>query len=134
GNLDLHLMYKALFELSADRNEFVSRLFARPRPAGVAAGASPSEMFSAYKRVDSNEALYLDTLKAIEAQLVKRHGFDLSIDDLGGIEYAYHAFVQYGPDLRYSSTGGVGGGVQPTYADLMKETDASGHAYGFLSS
>ena len=32
GNLDLHLMYKALFELSADRAEFVSRLFSKARP------------------------------------------------------------------------------------------------------
>jgi len=31
-NLDLHLMYKALFELATDRADFVSRLFSRPRP------------------------------------------------------------------------------------------------------
>jgi hypothetical protein len=29
GNLDLQLMYKALFEISSDRAEFVSRLFSR---------------------------------------------------------------------------------------------------------
>ena len=34
GNLQLHLMYKALFELSKDRAEFVSRLFSKPRPDG----------------------------------------------------------------------------------------------------
>ena len=34
GNLLQHLMYKAIFELSADRAEFVSRLFSKPRPAG----------------------------------------------------------------------------------------------------
>src|SRR6266478_4225505 len=34
GNLDLHLMYKALFEMSADRAEFVSRLFSKARPRG----------------------------------------------------------------------------------------------------
>src|SRR5262245_43187420 len=33
GNLLEHLMYKAIFELSVDRAEFVSRLFSRPRPA-----------------------------------------------------------------------------------------------------
>ena len=43
GNLQLHLMYKALFELSSDRADFVSRLFslkrpARPRPQVVGAG------------------------------------------------------------------------------------------------
>src|SRR4029453_13003730 len=29
GNLDVHLMYKALFETSANRAEFVSKLFSR---------------------------------------------------------------------------------------------------------
>ena len=35
GNLQLHLMYKALFELSSDRADFVSRLFSLKRPAGL---------------------------------------------------------------------------------------------------
>ena len=35
GNLDVHLMYKALFELSKDRVDFVSRLFSRERPDGL---------------------------------------------------------------------------------------------------
>ena len=34
GNLLQHLMYKALFELSADRAEFVSRLFSSRGPRG----------------------------------------------------------------------------------------------------
>jgi hypothetical protein len=38
GNLDLHLLYKTLFELSVDRAEFVSRLFSRPRPSGLNGG------------------------------------------------------------------------------------------------
>ncbi|HUK32675.1 MAG TPA: hypothetical protein VLV86_02125, partial [Vicinamibacterales bacterium] len=33
GNLLLHLMYKALVEMSTDRADFLSRLFARPRPS-----------------------------------------------------------------------------------------------------
>src|SRR5205809_2634891 len=34
-NLDEHLMYKVLFELSANRAEFLSRLFSRKVPDGV---------------------------------------------------------------------------------------------------
>ena len=37
GNLHEHLLYKALFEMSADRAEFLSRLFSRKRPAGLSA-------------------------------------------------------------------------------------------------
>src|SRR6187431_1154163 len=33
GNLQEHLLYKALMEMSADRADFLSRLFSRPRPA-----------------------------------------------------------------------------------------------------
>ncbi len=42
GNLQLHLMYKALFELSTDRADFVSRLFslrAASRPGAKINGA-----------------------------------------------------------------------------------------------
>src|SRR5437867_10455807 len=48
GNLDLQLMYKALFELSADRGEFVSRLFAKKRPNGLTAKSTAQEIFTAY--------------------------------------------------------------------------------------
>ena len=34
GNFDLQLMYKALFEMSADRADFVSKLFSKKRPGG----------------------------------------------------------------------------------------------------
>ena len=44
GNLDVHLLYKALFELSKDRAEFVSRLFSRKRPNGL---TTPLECSSA---------------------------------------------------------------------------------------
>src|SRR5436309_9572696 len=65
GNLDLHLMYKALFEMSADRAEFVSRLFSRKRPDGLGAKSSALEIFDAYARVQASAALYKENLKAI---------------------------------------------------------------------
>src|SRR5580765_3519371 len=48
GNMLLHLIYKALVELSADRADFLSRLFARPRPAGLAQDAPAPVLFAAY--------------------------------------------------------------------------------------
>ena len=38
GNLHEHLLYKAMFELSNDRADFLSRLFSRARPAGLDGG------------------------------------------------------------------------------------------------
>src|SRR5262249_12313095 len=43
GNVDLHLMYKALFDLSTDRADFVSRLLSRKRPAGLTATSTAAE-------------------------------------------------------------------------------------------
>src|SRR5437773_667229 len=43
GNLHEHLLYKALIEMSADRAEFLSRLFARKRPADLPSGAGAGD-------------------------------------------------------------------------------------------
>src|SRR4029079_17735778 len=80
GNLDLHLMYKALFELSSDRAYFVSRLFSRPRPEGLKSASTAEDIFDAYARAQPSEALYRENLKAIERLLVEKHGFALPAD------------------------------------------------------
>src|SRR6266478_75530 len=58
GNLDVQLMYKALFELSKDRAEFVSRLFSRKRPDGLTTKSSASEMLTADAAADGKRAFY----------------------------------------------------------------------------
>jgi hypothetical protein len=135
GNRDLHLMYKALFELSTDRADFVGRLFARPRPAGLTRDSTAGRIFDAYRSVDSDSALYTETLAAIRHHLVVTRHLPLSSEDLDGIEYVYSMFARYGPDLRYSSSaGGFGGASQPTYADLMTSTDDKGFARSYLAN
>ncbi|MGB7219584.1 MAG: hypothetical protein WBD07_12345 [Vicinamibacterales bacterium] len=134
GNLDLHLMYKALFEVSADRAEFVSRLFSRPRPAGLGARSSVAEIFAAIGAVNPNEAFYVQNLSDIRNQLLSRHGLPLPAGDLSGIEIIYRTFFILGPSIRYSPFGSVGGTTQPTYAELMAATDEAGVTRGFLST
>ncbi len=134
GNFDLQLMYKALFEMSADRAEFVSKLFSKKRPEGLDRTSSAMEIFAAYRGVETSEALYKGNLKAIDDLLVTRHHFTLLDGDLTGVEYVYHAFFNFGPALNYSSTGGFGGRYQPTYADLMAATDEAGVSRSFLAN
>jgi len=66
GNLDLQLTYKALFELSNDRVDFVGRLFSKKRPEGLDRNSSALEIFSKYREVETSEELYKENLKAIE--------------------------------------------------------------------
>src|SRR6266850_2383150 len=58
GNLHLQLVYKALFELAADRVDFVSMLFAKPRPSGLSPKSTVVDIFSAFARSPKSEALY----------------------------------------------------------------------------
>ena len=136
GNLDLHLVYKALFELSKDRVDFVSRLFSRKLPAGLSQRSSAKEIFAAFATAESSEALYKDNLKTIEDHLTRKHGFGLSATDISGVEYVYSAFHEFGPEINYSSTSGGygGGGGRATYADLMVETDGMGQSRSYLAS
>src|SRR5262245_28253871 len=123
GNLDLHLIYKALFEMSTNRAEFVSRVFSRSKPASLSAASTANEIFTAFRKAAPSQALYNQNLKDIKALLVTKHGFQLSADDLKGIDYVYSNWFRYGPDIRYELTGGGGGANFPTYAELMMGSD-----------
>ncbi len=147
GNLLQHLMYKALIELSADRVEFVSRLFSKPRPQGLAADASVEAIFSAFHRVPASETLYRGNLGAMQDRLVTGHGFRLSVEDLEQLESIYWQFFWEGPDIRYTTTAAVpngmirgGGGRRgwgmsfPSYADLVQQADWEGRSRSYLAS
>jgi hypothetical protein len=138
ANLDMHLMYKALFEMSSDRADFVSRLFSRKRPEGLTAASGVREIFQAFSSIPPDEPLFERNLTAIITHLEKTHGFALEPDDKPGIRYIYEYFGRYGPDLTYWMSGGGGGrgGFRnsPTYADLMVATDGAGLMRGFLAS
>jgi hypothetical protein len=140
GNLLAHLMYKALCELSTDRAEFLSRLFSRKRPAGLGPASPVTALFDAFDLVSASEDLYRQNLKAMQDQLVKRHGFTLTEDDLDQIESIYYNFYWEGPGLRYSSApmgfGGRGfsGSTFPSYEELMVQTDLKGNFLGYLAT
>lgn len=135
ANLDLQLMYKALFELSKDRAEFVSRLFSKKQPAGIGPGSTAEEIFTAVASAPSSDEVYAENLDAIKNHLVKKHGFALSEKDLDGIDWVYSNFHRFGTRINYGSSGrggGFGNGV--TYADLMTATDAQGVSRSYLAN
>jgi hypothetical protein len=138
ANLHLLLMYKALFELSKDRAEFISRLFTKPRPAGLSATSSVAEIMDAYWNVaTADEAAYAANLEAIRRQLTKTHALPLPPEDLDGVARAYRAFYYYGPMMNYSaslSLTPLGGGNAATYRQLMTQTDVNGQFLTFLGS
>jgi hypothetical protein len=129
------LMYKAFFELSADRADFLSRLFARKRPARLNAESTAEALFVSYRGVQADSAAFGKNLEEVKNLLVKQHKFALSEEDLANIEYVYRVFVEAGPDIDYQvGGGGFGGGGTPTYMDLMIMDDGHGVNRSFLGS
>ena len=135
-NMLQHLMYKALIEMSSDRADFISRLFSRKRPEGLELNSSASQLFLMFENVPTDREFFLENLQAIKKQLEQRHGFKLSAEDEGILEYIYRAFFAGGPDLTYNGVGGggFGRGRMPSYADLMQMTDGEGQNRSYLGS
>jgi hypothetical protein len=137
GNLDVHLMYKALFELSKDRAEFVSKLFSRKPVSGLGPESTARQIFSAYLTAEPNPDQLDSTLEAVVNHLRTKHKFPLSDGDVDGIEWALHNYYKFGTTISYNSSSGGeapaivgtqggfgrGGTNNVTYAQLMMADD-----------
>jgi len=126
-------MYKALFELAPDRADFVSMLLSRPRPQGLTAKSTATEIFAAFSTVDPSERMLNGTLAAVRNQLSTIRKFPIAGEDLARIESIFRVFYLAGTKIQYSPYGSFGGTTQPTYAELMAATDEAGEARSFLA-
>ena len=134
GNLHVHLLYKALFALSADRAEFLSRLFSRPKPANVSASASARDVMAAFATVTADPKVYDTNLRAVFEEVGRHRGKALEPDDRAGIEFVYNSFFAEGPDLAFVSQGGFRRSRYPSYAEIQAQTDAKGVERSYLAS
>ena len=137
GNMVEHLMYKALIEMSADRADFVSKLFSRPRPAGLDTSSTPQKLFEAYNLATPDSNLWKRNFAAIKDHLASR-GFVMGDSDVKSLEYIYSQFYDGGPQINYNFSNGGGGGFgrsgMPTYATLQQATDTAGKNWAYLAT
>ena len=141
-NLLQHLWYKAVFEMSPTRAQFLSRLFARPLPHSLAIaandniGADSLVTLLIASKPDSN--LFRETFNSVTHRLAVTHGFDLDSSDIATIAYVDSVFYLSGPELNYSSGQGSSRGNSyrrmPTFAMIAATTDENGNNLGFLGS
>jgi len=129
-NMIEHLVYKALFELSPDRADFVSRLFSRKRPTGLNANSSVKAIFDAYQSIEADPMLFEANQRAVINELVNEHKFPLSASDREAVSRVLNAFRVSSP----STLRGQGDNTNPTYSQLMTATDLTGRNQSFLAS
>jgi len=132
-NRNLHLLYKALFELSADRLDFVSRLFSRERLVRLDGDASARALFEAYRTSRPSSEVLAKTSAAVRDRLLGGHRLPLSAADLESIDYALKAFYTDGPDIAYRPSR-PRHERQPSYQALMTAPDFSGQSRSYLAS
>jgi hypothetical protein len=133
-NIIQHLTYKALFEMSADRAEFLSHLFSRPTPADLDKDSSAVVLMNAYQGVAPDQTIFEQTFVAVKERLTTTHRFTLTPEDETAIGYILRAFYTGGPNLTYSGPRLSGRTILPTYEELMTDSDSNGKPRSFIAT
>jgi hypothetical protein len=127
----LHLIYKALFEVSADRAEFLSRLFSRTRPAGLSASSTAEELFTAVSASPPADAG--ENRSRILDRLLTTRTIPLTTEDRAWIARTLTEFQQRGPGIQYWDTTSVDVRA-PSYRELMLARDSTGVPRSFVAT
>jgi hypothetical protein len=131
------LLYKALFDMSPNRADFVSNLFSRVRPAGLDTKTTAAALFTAYENAKVDPDLAAKNLAAIKAYMTK-HGYELTSEDIKNIEKVHDVFSRGGPSINYYFASPAPTGLGPsrggTYTRLMNTADATGRNSSFLAA
>ncbi len=138
-----HLMYKAIFQLSDNRVQFLSRLFSRPltEENQPASDASASELMDYFSGIIAREQAFAANIDQIEKTIREDFMFPLSKGDRSSLEYVYGNFYREGLGIafrfgnygRYSFRRGRFGRF-PSMRDLIEQPDPHGNPGNYLAS
>jgi hypothetical protein len=123
-----HLMYKAVFEMSANRVEFVANLFSRKAPALLSADSPVEIIFQAFLHAPADPMVAAQNANSIMDHLKVRHHFQVTAEDERGIRALYRTFSREGVQFFSSSF------LSPGYATLMTLTDGRGKNWSYLAT
>ena len=133
-NLLQHLMYKALFERSRNRLEYLCLFFGKPFPKTKGWEQRPVKDLVEYiDSTASDPKLFEKTASDIRRD-VQKFGLMLTPTDLDTIAKIQRAFYTAGLDIRYSSHHRPPRSIYPTYRDLMLERDLEGQMQNYFNS
>jgi hypothetical protein len=131
-NMIEHLIYKAIFEMSSDRADFLTRLFSRKPTAALNEKSTAKQMFQAFRTAAPDAAMFRENLQTIKNRLLKDHRFPLTRTDQESVDFIYKIFFDTENVFGYSAS--IFGGYGATYAELMAATDEQGQARSYLAT
>src|SRR5205085_7796633 len=101
-NMLLHLLFKALFELSRTRVEYLSLLCGRPVPAALDAWRTADiDRIIGYVEAARSSPADIAALRSRVDAAIKRFGVPLSADDFLTIDRFHRTFIHSGLDLKF---------------------------------
>jgi hypothetical protein len=135
-----HLMYKAIFHLSPNRAQFISRLFSKPLPKDGAPAsvtredATVDDLMTFFGKIAATDQAYAANLAEIRRIIQDEFQFPLSDHDRESLEYVYKSFRENGLDIAFRLDASYYGGYFPSLKELALQTDLKGKTGNFLAS
>lgn len=131
-NLLLHLYFKALFERSQDRWDFLCRLFGEELPLNSDPSANAAELVQAFSQGEGKIEVFEQRFALVWDELRKRFPGLVQDYDRETIHSMAESFFLKNLDLRFQSHGRRPRASYPTLRDLILETDLAGQRHHFL--
>lgn len=133
-NLLQHLMFKALFERSRNRMDYLCRWLGRVPPADLASWEQRSiAEITAWIGKQAANAKFAQAEQAAILGAVRQTGVPLSEQDAGTIRRFHDTFVAGGLDLQFTSFNRGPRPYYPTLGQLILEKDLAGKQASYLA-
>jgi hypothetical protein len=135
GNLILHLLYKATFDLARTRSELLTLLVGRPYDLAtpLAPEADLQTVIAHAERLAASDESYRASHQAILERLEQGYGLALDERDRRALSQAHRAFFKDGLDIRFKLQE-QGARRYPALRELLAARDPDGAELGFLAS
>ena len=133
-NLLQHLMFKALFEMSRNRAEYLSLLTGRAVPSDIAKWnrRTIADIVAFVEQSPPDPDQY-ETTRAMIRSKVKKYGIPVSAAEVETMGRIHQAFFDAGLELRFTSLGRAPRPYYPTLKTLLLERDLSGKQLTYLA-
>jgi hypothetical protein len=129
-----HLMYKAIFHLSPNRAQFLSRWLSKPLAKGVPSpDASINELLAHFNKTQADDETYAQGLAVIRKVIQEEFQFPLTQRDQSSLEYVYKSFRDSGLETSFRLNGWSDGEF-PTLSEVLLQSDPHGRPGNFLAS
>jgi hypothetical protein len=134
-NLLLHLLFKAMFEVSRNRMEFLCLLYGRPNPPVLARWTDQAlEEILTYLDITPGDNAVHTRNHADLMERVTRFGVALSDTDRVTLRRFHDEFFAQGLELTFTSRGRASRPGYPSERQLYLATDLDGHPGSYLAT